>query len=885
MYLIPGMALSASLQEELQAACGAHDIRIVWTREADTGSTAPFFGDNLLMAYDGKTDTFRELSTRPLRMGFRFPRFTADGNTVVYSNNDGVYALDWVTAKSRKLRWAMPPIGIWRDPTTGIDWVYFRTTTANGKALQRFDLRSPADAPELVWDKVVHGDSADIGYFSFAADGDYIAGAFPWPSMGIAQLPNGQYHEICNPCCQANIAPDTSHVVVHYLGDHRFLYFKAGVIAGAAQEVGRPDLSAALANKYGGSRLDYRERTLRWTNHPRIILSTGPLNQTDADGFRIYDRLCLLRISDDFDSVTEVIRITEVGHPGGDDGQPDAWIEPTVTHGLAPGYLHFRADSGAASPEPQHVELRLAQAHPSPVVSVACTSSWLDVTVDSSQTPLSVVGRLLTTSLPSGVHSCEVSIAVAGAVHYLMAYVTVNAAPVLTSLAVIPDTANIAPDESTQFTMRAQDQFGDPFPVTPRWAIDDGGTINSSGLFRSDGAPGCYQVTGVVGECASCTAHAFVTVETGLPLGAEPVQRMLRLVDFRGTAKLPLVDTTAVQQAYTGASATSPLPGERITANSKELLWVDSYAGQDTLWYDALPDTPSVCFWSLVVYSAAERDVSFSCRHSGALRIWKNGAPVDGFAGADGGLQSRTREVTLMPGPNALLFRLLQPEDASVFSLSILDSEGLHVDGLHYPDLTEPNASILHVIAPNGGDSLTVGDTVLVRWTAIPNRVDGVVLEVSPDAGESWGEIAPRAIYFSDSAWGRYPWIVPSSLGELSLLSARCLMQARGYNNPCADITDDFFEISPPSQVGLRTHETCCRKLAVRAAAEGIRVSLPAGVHTIDVYSVHGRRLHKAVRTGPSTALISRNGLGSGTLVVTVVSGSTRSVKRRLAVW
>ena len=83
--------------------------------------------------------------------------------------------------------------------------------------------------------------------------------------------------------------------------------------------------------------------------------------------------------------------------------------------------------------------------------------------------------------------------------------VVVEAASVLTTLDVIPATAQVMIGDSRQFSAAGFDQYGDPFPPDPSWEAT-GGTIDATGLYSAGQVTGGFTVTardgGVVGTAA-----------------------------------------------------------------------------------------------------------------------------------------------------------------------------------------------------------------------------------------------------------------------------------------------------------------------------------------------------------------------------------------------
>jgi hypothetical protein len=103
--------------------------------------------------------------------------------------------------------------------------------------------------------------------------------------------------------------------------------------------------------------------------------------------------------------------------------------------------------------------------------------------------------------------------------------VTVSSQPTLTSISVLPASANVVTNSTQQFTATARDQFGNLLSPQPSfgWSVSGGGTINSTGLFTAGGtAGGPYTVTASSGG-VSGTASVTVTSASTFTIGETSV--------------------------------------------------------------------------------------------------------------------------------------------------------------------------------------------------------------------------------------------------------------------------------------------------------------------------------------------------------------------------
>jgi hypothetical protein len=88
----------------------------------------------------------------------------------------------------------------------------------------------------------------------------------------------------------------------------------------------------------------------------------------------------------------------------------------------------------------------------------------------------------------------------------------------LTSVAVTPASATVAPMGTQQFTASARDQFGTAMAAQPGfgWSVSGGGSISSGGLFTAGGSPGGPFTVTATGGGQSGTAQ--VTVGSAPPM-------------------------------------------------------------------------------------------------------------------------------------------------------------------------------------------------------------------------------------------------------------------------------------------------------------------------------------------------------------------------------
>jgi len=105
---------------------------------------------------------------------------------------------------------------------------------------------------------------------------------------------------------------------------------------------------------------------------------------------------------------------------------------------------------------------------------------------------------------------------------------------------------------------------------------------------------------------------------------------------------------------------------------------------------------------------------------------------------------------------------------------------------------------VLHILAPNGGEDLTPGDTISVRWTSeFTSPTMRVRLEFSPDSGETWQLIEANLPTEDLPVTNSRPWIVPD------IETTRGLVRVRNTSGVIGDRSDEVFTILPSPSVKL----------------------------------------------------------------------------------
>jgi len=100
-----------------------------------------------------------------------------------------------------------------------------------------------------------------------------------------------------------------------------------------------------------------------------------------------------------------------------------------------------------------------------------------------------------------------------------------------------------------------------------------------------------------------------------------------------------------------------------------------------------------------------------------------------------------------------------------------------------------PPTPYITVNSPNGGNTLYVGNSYTIGWSADYLSSSFVVIEYSADNGATWNTISPAV----DESIGSYSWTVPNDI------STQCLVRISELGNPSvSDVSNSVFTIREP---------------------------------------------------------------------------------------
>jgi hypothetical protein len=285
---------------ELLQMIGAR-TKVVWSR----GSTTENRYD--LMVFDTNEGKERVLLANSISCPH--PVITPDGKYVLYGDDakgsPNIFAVDWNGKTIRPVcfaEWAQV-CGTVEDPP-GTTWVYVHE---EGNLFRR-QLEKPS-VRELVWDK-----TPTSGFWAFTNDGKSAAGQFPWPTIGVAQLPNGAWKGIAGGCGQG-IAPDGSGHVFHMTSRQGNILEHTGILMYDQGGANRRYIDLSKAPLCNGSQIMYPV----WVRDDvRFIVYSGPQSGRAGAG------VIIGQFNPTFTDVVKFVRVTDP--PRADIG-PYVWIQ------------------------------------------------------------------------------------------------------------------------------------------------------------------------------------------------------------------------------------------------------------------------------------------------------------------------------------------------------------------------------------------------------------------------------------------------------------------------------------------------------------------------------------------------------------------------------
>ncbi len=299
--------------KEVEKFTGGH-TRVVWLTDAENKDSFAERNGLQLVGYDSR-DGKGERIIWGERANYYRPLITPDGEQIVFSNKQTrkIWVIKWDGSRPRLLKEPGCATEVWCDPKTGKTWVYYQEDPNDfNKPVLRFPIDEPANV-QAVWSSSI---VQALPSFQLSRDGRMAATTFPWPSSGVAELPNVAWRKHRDGCWPA-MAPDDSYISWTFDGPHRNLFLTR---AGEA-ESWMIDISDAPGVK------NFEVYHPRWSNDVRYMVMTGPYTTgrkniklwDGADGVEIY----IGKFRNNLQSIDGWLKLT---HSRVGEFFPDVWI-------------------------------------------------------------------------------------------------------------------------------------------------------------------------------------------------------------------------------------------------------------------------------------------------------------------------------------------------------------------------------------------------------------------------------------------------------------------------------------------------------------------------------------------------------------------------------
>lgn len=465
-------------------------------------------------------------------------------------------------------------------------------------------------------------------------------------------------------------------------------------------------------------------------------------------------------------------------------------------------------------------------------VTVSGTPAWLSVGVNSSNRNSQVLtntvdmSRISSDDTYTATATVNCGNASPSSVTYSVTLV-VSAAPVFTSVEVLPSSTTTTPGSTVTFTATALDQNGSALVTQPSftWELSGDGTLDGSAYTAPAVGGGPYTVTATatVGDISTSGTAQVSVASFYLKVNCGD-----NAYDVDGWER----DDAYVEDGddYNfGAVAT-----DGVANAAPDLVYKSCrHRTPHTYTFGTVPNGTYTLRLHLVINST---DRSFTYVAEGT-----------------------TLEENWNPAPTSNLVNVAQVHD---YTVTVSDRNGLTLAcSSDAGDVFECGIEIfarsqpaIEVVYPNGGEQLSVGDEIAIRWNGDCGQVTGVELQISPDEGETWVPIdATGNVNCGDDVWENYTWTIPESLNGFSLVSSACLLRVKEYNGPEADLSDAVFQIDPGDATvmpGISTNAVSARPMVQRVNGS-YSIVLPQGA-AATLYDVRGKVVGR-VRTGSSS--------------------------------
>lgn len=825
-------SVSGQVASQIATLTGNQRTRIVWLE----GGTR-LHGGGRVMGYDSQDDAAVQIL--PAVNNQNRPIICSGGHRIVVTRNYTVYVANWDGSGLREITTGICS-DVWQDPNTGLEWAVVRKGgDTNEGEVRRYLIENPSQSL-LLWDKTEAGDEY-MNWYQISADGNLAADFLPW-DHGFAidsggWVANGyQTSPVPARGCWSTLASDNSYYWVHLplrgIGHAGFNVYRGTDTVITQMPITAPKPAGTTDECY----------------HPRfaskggrfITLTRGWGSGTDSDACEVY----LGKFNASYTGFDGWVRLTDNGVR---DYTPDAWVgvsDPSPTMQFSSDSLAFAADEGGANPAAQ------TQTVTTPLstltgLTVDDDAAWLTVSAVQVGQEWQIANTVNVAGLTSGVYRATVSVHCAGAVPPIRTYgvkVTVSGTPAAASIRVAPLSAMVVRSGTVQLTATVYDQMEQAMNPQPSVTWSVAGAANgvgvSNGLVTAGTTTGTVRVVAAVGavaDTADVSVVEFIPVHIRVNCGDNGPGYVpgwegdaQYLVPGHEGSWWPGTDSWTIDLS----GVTNPPPSDIYKRFRGESWW--------TIPADKVPPgSYRVRLHFQEPYNDGTSPRAIDCDIEGT-RVMNDMRILDEAGGVK--FKAVVMEYDVTVDGDGIQINL-GGNSAMILGFEVISSGSL--------------AREITLLEPVGGQVYRVGETMTVRWSAL-SSVTGVVVEASPDNGETWCLIVSEPVSPDDAAWGSIRWTVTETLQETNgstivpTVSDSVRVRVRDYTR--TDIWDQS-----PGTVSILPG------LAVDYAADGGRRAAPLlqagrtglvvtmsdrGPHCVELFTLNGERLARVVGRG-----------------------------------
>ena len=499
-------------------------------------------------------------------------------------------------------------------------------------------------------------------------------------------------------------------------------------------------------------------------------------------------------------------------------------------------------------------------------LSVAGAKPWISVTPAAvSGTSILIANAVSISGLSVGVYKDTITVSStnAGSKMYVVT-LTVQAKAVFTSLALTPEEATIASGGALQFLAEPKDQAGNLFPGTTVTFSAVGGTITATGRFTAGTTLG-----GPFYVYASAQAGTVILKDTSIIVVStsegfhKKINCGYNAYDVAGWERDDAYVSGGADITNTGTITTANVPGAAPDLVYKSMR----RQGPHIYTITGLKATSyTVRFHWVEPTSAIRRYMNYSINSANVLRDFD----IAGRAGA--------------VNKALVLDRVVSLQD-TLMQIQCTGSNGSDVFEAGF-EIMENYRNPLTLLAPVGGEKLTVGLPFVIRWSADTSEIPSIDAELSVD-GKAWGFISPNehiSIAQPAGAWTHWTWNVPDSFMvnntiPTSCVSTTCRIRISNYSHPGLYRTStSTFAIAPRSALALRNGHLgpAARGFAAMLSAKGMEIAAAsAGIHRVEIVSVDGSVIAICQGSGERRYTIPFTRLANGAYLVRMIAAGS----------